>query len=91
MNNHFYKDTNALLDYKFDWSSWLGAGETITDVVVTITSGLTLFTEVDDDTSVTVWLSGGTDAQTYLVNCKITTTDGRIDEKFMIISCVDYL
>jgi len=91
MNNHFYKDTSAVLDYQFDWSSWLDTEEIIISSDVTVDEGLTLSDKVDGDTTVIVWLSGGTDAHTYFVNCKITTSDSRIDEKFMIISCVDYL
>jgi hypothetical protein len=33
------KDPDAVLDYVFDWSSWLAEGETITAAEVTAVSG----------------------------------------------------
>lgn len=81
----FHKDPDAVLDYQFDWSPWLAAGETITSKTVTVDDGLTLDSSSDDDTIVTVWLSGGTDRAVYKVACLITTSAGRTDERTMSI------
>lgn len=88
------KDYNAKLDYTFDWSLWLtGISDTIVseltsiagDGVATIGSPVTTNTS----TSVTVWVTGGTVGQQYLVTCKITTTGGRIDERTIAINVRD--
>lgn len=92
--NRFTKDPNAVLDYKFDWkpltngapggtSDWLAASETIASKTVTVQTGLTKDSDAltDSNTSVTVWLSGGTAGETYEVACKITTSAGRTDKR----------
>lgn len=94
---HFYlKDPNAVLDYKFDWkaltngsgdSDWLAVGETISTRVVTVDVGLTKDSDsiTDANTTVTVWLSGGTPNVDYNVACKIVTSAGRTDERTVTI------
>lgn len=85
----YLKDPDAILDYVFDWSPYLEAGETITDKTVTVDAGLTLDSHSVDDSSVTVWLSGGTVRTTYKVACLITTSAGRTDERTMTIKVVN--
>lgn len=88
MTNYFTKRPNAVLDYKFDWSDWLATGETISTKTVTVTTGITLDSSsiTDSSTSVTVWLSGGTDKENYEVTCKIVTSSSRTDERVMTIA-----
>ena len=96
MPNVVTKDPSAVLDYKFDWaaptngsgtSDWLASGETITSHTVTVDSGLTKDSDslTDDDTSVTVWLSGGTVGEDYDMVCQIVTNLSRKDERTMTI------
>lgn len=87
MARTYIKDPEAVLDYKFDWSSWLDSGETIASRTVTVDAGLTKDSDAvtDTSTSVTVWLSGGTDGVSYSVNCQIVTSANRTDERTMII------
>lgn len=96
MTTMFVKDPDAVLDYKFDWaastngsgtSDWLASGETISSYTITADSGITVDsdTRTDTNTSVTVWLSGGTAGSTYDVACKIVTSDSRTDERTMKI------
>lgn len=86
------KDPDAVLDYKFDWkaktngngdSDWLASGETISSYEVTVDTGITNESDAktDSDTSITVWLSGGTDEVDYEIACKIVTSDSRTDER----------
>lgn len=102
VSNLFYKDPNAVLDFKFDWraltngsaggvSDWLASGETITERTVTVQSGLTKDSDslTDSNTSVTVWLSGGTEGETYTVTCRIVTSAGRTDERTIYIRVED--
>jgi len=83
----FPKDPDEVLDYKFDWSSWLASGETISTATLSVESGLTKDSDsiTDSSTSVTVWLSGGTAGQKYTVSCKITTSDSRTAERTLNI------
>lgn len=83
MPNHFIKDPDAKLDYKFDWSEWLQTAETIVTYTMTSTTGITQVSSSNDDDSVTVWFSGGTVGAEYGAGCKITTnsTPARIDER----------
>lgn len=94
MARTFIKDPDAVLDYVFDWrglthgvegaeSDWLAEGETITSHTVTVSSGITLDSDSEADGAVTVWISGGSAGQTYLVTCSIETSQGRDDDRTM--------
>ncbi len=97
----FVKDPAARLDYKFDWradtnnhdpaasSDYLAAGETISSATVTADTGITVDTDsiTDTNTSVTVWLTGGTDGEDYEVVCQIETSDSRTDQRTITIQC----
>ena len=98
MPSIFVKDPEAVLDYKFDWaastngtgdSDWLADGETISSKTVTATTGLTVDSSsiTDTNTSVTVWLSGGTADTNYTVTCQIVTSASRTDERSITIQC----
>ena len=99
--NTFIKDPHAVLDYKFDWkpltngsgdSDWLDTAETITAATITISPSVAVTGLIKDsqsitdtDTSVTIWLSAGTDYTDYTVSCKIVTNALRTDERSIII------
>lgn len=99
MATAFIKDPQAVLDYVFDWkastngtgaSDWLATGETIASHTVTADTGLTVDSSslTDSDTSVTVWLSGGTVNTHYKVICHIVTSAGREDDRTISIRVV---
>ena len=94
--SEWVKDPDAVLDYKFDWkaltngtgtSDWLAAGETIASHTIDEDTGITVDSsaQTDANTSVTVWLSGGTDGTEYKVRCEIVTSGSRTDERTMKI------
>lgn len=84
------KDPEAELDWAFDWSNWLSASETIVGTpVITVESGLTKDSQSNTATKATVWLSGGTLGTTYKVTCRITTNQGRTDERTIGIRVTD--
>jgi hypothetical protein len=87
----FIKDPAAVLDYVFDWSKWLAVGETITTQSTVASTGLTVdkSTISADGTTVTVWLSGGTEKQTYTVTNHIETISLREDDRAMLIQCLN--
>ena len=100
-NNKFKKDPDAVLDYVFDWaaltngttggtSDWLASGETISTKTITAETGITVDSSsiTDTNTSVTVWLSGGSAGNIYYVSCKIVTSAGRTDERTINIEVV---
>ena len=85
----YKKDPDAVLDFAFDWSSWLAESETINTYTVTVESGLTKDSDSQADGKVTVWLSGGTAGNWYTVACRIVTSAGRTDERTMRIRVED--
>lgn len=80
----FVKDPDATLDYSMRWDAWLPSGDTIVSAAWSVDDGDGALT-VDSSSIVsgvpTVWLSGGTVNVTYRVRCRITTTEGRIDDR----------
>lgn len=102
--NRFVKDSNEVLDYKFDFrantnqsdtnlSDYLAAGETISSYTITEDTGITVDSDnlSDSDTSVTVWLSGGTTGIDYNVVCQIVTssTPTRTVERTIVVQVRD--
>lgn len=83
------KDPSAVLDWQFNWTNWLAAAETISSATVTVESGLTKDSQSNDTSTVTVWLSGGTLGETYEVTCRVTTNQGRTDERTIGIRLTD--
>jgi len=90
------KDPDAVLDYTFDWAAstngtgttdWLASGETISSHTIDADTGITVDSSAltDSNTSVTVWLSGGTAGTEYNVRCEIVTSGSRTDERTMMI------
>lgn len=70
------KDPNAILDYTFDWTTWLDlVSDTIASHQVIVPAGMTLVTSTvtGANKKVTAWLSGGTVGQTYQITCRIIT------------------
>lgn len=88
---YYVKDPEAVLDYHSDWTAWLD-GDVITASTWTADPGITIETDpphaaTHDDTTTTVWLSGGTPGTVYSVTNHITTAAGREDDRTKIIDC----
>lgn len=83
------KDPDATLDWIFDWSSWLQAGETISSSEFIVSAGLTVGVTSNTTISATVWLSGGSTGQVYQVTNRITTNQGRTDDRSIRIRVVN--
>lgn len=84
------KDPEARLDYGFDWTDWLEDDDTISEAEWDVPTGLTeVSSNIEDDVKAVVWLSGGTDGETYMCICHIVTSPGgREDERTLVIQCV---
>ena len=83
------KDPDAVLDYQIDWSGWLSGSDQIATSVWSVTgpdSALVVDNESETTTASTVWLSGGTANEEYTVTNRITTNDGRTDDRSITIA-----
>jgi hypothetical protein len=76
----YVKDPDATLDYQIDWATWLGDDTIVTSTWI-VPSGLTEEDSLSTTTTATVWLSGGTVGQVYLVTNRVTTVEGRTDDR----------
>jgi len=87
----FTKDPNAVLNYDFDWSDWLGTGEVISSIDVAADTGLTVDSSSNTDDTVTVTLSGGTVGESYTVRCRITTNSSpaQTDDRSMTVTIAE--
>jgi len=81
MADSYIKDPDAVLDYQWDWATWLPTGDTIASATVTSDIGLTVDSDSNTATAVTAWLSGGTVGESYDVTCRVVTADGRTDDR----------
>jgi hypothetical protein len=79
----FIKDPDATLDYSFDWGPWLGGTDTVISSTWTVESGLSIVpaSEAFDDTTTTVFITGGAVGENYTLKNTITTNGSRTDER----------
>jgi len=79
----FIKDPDSDKDYAFDWSEWLETGDSILSYTLTTDDGITVHDDSlnDDGDKITFWVSSGVAGKSYQVSCKITTAQGRTDER----------
>lgn len=82
------KDPSAILDYSFDWTSWLATNEAISTATITVPTGITLYQAAQISAGVvTFWLSGGTSGNFYPIECTISTSQGRADSRSFQLTC----
>lgn len=80
-SNTFSKDPDAVLDYETDWTSWLVDDDTIVTSTWIVPNGLVKNSDSHTDTKATVWLSGGNLNARYDVVNRITTSQGRTEDR----------
>lgn len=85
----YVKDPDAVLDYQLDWSAWLPDGDTIVTSTWIVQDGIVKDSDSHTDTAATVWLSGGTLGTTYAVTNRISTVEGRTDDRTIRITVRD--
>lgn len=84
------KDANAVLDFTQDWSKWLIDGDTITESTWNMAPlGLVVEDSTHDDKTATMWVSGGVVGTTYKATNRITTAQGRVDERSIPIKVIN--
>lgn len=84
----FVKTPAGVLDYGFDWSTWLD-GDTLQSSTLIADAGITIGASNNNDTIASVWLQGGVIDSLYRVTNRITTVGGRTDERTMFIQIVE--
>lgn len=92
------KDPDEVLDYLVDWAGTeqkpgrLVAGDSIVTstwiMPTTPDSALIKDSDTHDDTTTTIWLSGGTLGAKYTLQNRVVTDDGRTMDKSMVITIV---
>ena len=85
----FIKDPDAVLDYSVDWSKWLAGDQIQTSAWSVSDPTLEAADDANTGTRTTVWLSGGTVNQSYTVTNRITTSEGRTDDRSFVIQVQD--
>ena len=81
------KDTEAVLTYGFDWAEWLMEGDSINTVEYTVQARLNdpkpVVIESYGNTNLRTFveLSGGQVNKSYIITCKVTTTQGLVDRR----------
>ena len=69
----FRKDEVGQLDYVFDFCDWLTGGDYIADATFILPPGLDWISSKNTSKTATVWVSGGTQGESYRVDCIVTT------------------
>lgn len=78
---------DAVLDYAMTWT--LDDGDTLDTATWAIDDPPDASLEIDSQAVVagvpTVWVSGGTEGQSYRLRCRIVTDEGRTDDRTYLI------
>ena len=76
----FRKGSGEVLDYGLNYDPasepYLESGETIISSSWDVPSGITNVADSFDDTTTTIWLSGGTVGETYVLTNTVVTASG---------------
>lgn len=93
------KQPAEVKDYPIDYSQWLAeisGGDTLASAIATAVcttdatnTALVVNQVVVSNTALSVWLSSGTDGQTYKVTVTATTAGGRVDQSEFIVKVRD--
>ncbi len=83
----YSKDPDETLDYIINWATHLGSDKISSSSWVAET-GITIDSDTNTTTTATVWLSGGTLGQFYLVTNTIVTDGGRTLEQSIRVHMV---
>ena len=79
------KDPNENLDYTIDWSAALVDGDEIVSSEWVVHEELVKSKESFDSTKTIVWFGGGVLGNKYSIINKVTTTEGRIMERSILL------
>tara|TARA_R110002072_G_scaffold100778_3_gene222011 strand:- start:2321 stop:2599 length:279 start_codon:yes stop_codon:yes gene_type:complete len=87
MTDFYAHDPDAgPLDYSIDFTSWLSDGDSVASVAWAVSpTGLTIGTDSLNTNVATLNLSGGTVGEQYRVTASVTTTNGVVDDRSIIL------
>lgn len=85
MPQTFIKDPESVLDFQCDWSDWMAAGDSISTSSWAAEAGITVDSDSNTAATATVWLSGGTAGNSYNATNTIVTSQGRTDERTIVV------
>ena len=83
------KDPDAQLNYSFDYSDWLETGDLIASYLLIDSTDITIESQSNTDTVVTAVISGGIANAEETLTCRVTTTNGLIDDRTIILEMGD--
>ena len=81
------KDPDATLPYGFDWSAWVPSGDSVASAAWNITSPsgdgtpITVSSTSVSSNVASATLTAGTAGNEYQARCRVTTTNGLIDDR----------
>ena len=86
MIEQLIKDPDAVLDFGLNWRDpvkgpWLAVGEDILTSTWFVPEGITKDSDTHDGSIAAIWLSGGTAGLSYALTNRITTSQGRTDDR----------
>lgn len=91
MSCEITKAPMSVLDIGIVWTSWLNVGDTIATSVWEASDPAIIITqETNDTTSASCLIGGGVKGSQYTVTNRVTTADGLVDERYIIVY-VNYL
>lgn len=82
------KDPDAQVPFKWDWTSWLTDGDSISSHTI-IVDGVSLVSSAEASGVVTATLSGGTAGKTATATCRITTSNGYTDDRTITLTIME--
>ena len=86
----FLKDAGATIDYAVDWSAGYLAGQTITASAWAVAPpGVVVAASVVDAGRTVATLSGGVPGLVYRITNRVTFSDGRTDERMLVLRVED--
>ena len=80
------KDPDEVKDYGLIWTDVLGT-DTIATSTWTVPDGITKTADSKTNDTATIWLSGGSEGQTYRLVNRITTAGGRTYDETAVLRC----
>ena len=90
------KDPEAQLFYTFDWSEWLGVGDTISQAEYSVATRVNdpkpltkVSNGISNGTRTYIELSSGQVGKSYVVSVKVTTENGLVDRRSFRVKVED--
>lgn len=85
----YTKDPNDTIDYVFNWKPELD-GDTISSSSFVLPDGLTSVSTSNTTTTATIFVSGGSEGQTYRITNRIVTAGGRTRDRTINVLVMEH-